>query len=142
MNWRDLLYFSKGERRALTLLLCLISISWIILLLTDNKPAYFADENKKAAELVPMTSDTTVNRPDSGKRQIPSSDSKNNFSREKKEFHPRETKNTSERKYFPQQKNTPSELSSSSMPPIRQFSKKYPVSEAHSPAGLLNTENC
>ncbi|WFE86290.1 ComEA family DNA-binding protein [Parabacteroides chongii] len=101
MNWRDLLYFSKGERRALTLLLCLISISWIILLLTDNKPAYFADENKKAAELVPMTSDTTVNRPDSGKRQIPSSDSKNNFSREKKEFHPRETKNTSERKYFP-----------------------------------------
>ena len=38
MNWRDLLYFSKGERRALTLLLCLIVASWIILLLTDEKP--------------------------------------------------------------------------------------------------------
>ncbi len=37
MNWRDLLYFSKGERRALTLLLCLIVASWIILLLTDEK---------------------------------------------------------------------------------------------------------
>lgn len=37
MNWRDLLYFSKGERRALTLLLCLITISWILLLWTDQK---------------------------------------------------------------------------------------------------------
>ena len=37
MNWRDLLYFSKGERRALTLLLCLVTISWILLLWTDTK---------------------------------------------------------------------------------------------------------
>lgn len=37
MNWRDLLYFSKGERRALTLLLCLITISWILLLWTGKK---------------------------------------------------------------------------------------------------------
>ena len=37
MNWRDLLYFSKGERRALALLLCLITISWILLLWTDTK---------------------------------------------------------------------------------------------------------
>ena len=36
MNWRDLLYFSKGERRALALLLCLITISWILLLWTGN----------------------------------------------------------------------------------------------------------
>ena len=44
MNWRDLLYFSQGERRALTLLLCLISISWIILLLTDDKPKQIPKE--------------------------------------------------------------------------------------------------
>ena len=37
MNWRDLLYFSKGERRALALLLCLITISWILLLWTNTK---------------------------------------------------------------------------------------------------------
>ena len=37
MNWRDLLYFSKGERRALTLLLCLITVSWILLLWTERK---------------------------------------------------------------------------------------------------------
>lgn len=38
MTWRDLLYFSKGERRALTVLLCLITTAWIILLVTDEKP--------------------------------------------------------------------------------------------------------
>ncbi len=38
MNWRNLLYFSKGERRALTLLLFLISIA-VILLLIDNEEA-------------------------------------------------------------------------------------------------------
>ena len=37
MNWRDFLYFSKGERRALTLLLCLITISWILLLWTEKR---------------------------------------------------------------------------------------------------------
>lgn len=37
MNWRDFFYFSKGERRAFTLLLCLITLSWILLLVTDEK---------------------------------------------------------------------------------------------------------
>ena len=50
MNWRDLLYFSQGERRALTLLLCLISISWIILLLTDDKPKQIPKENVQIIE--------------------------------------------------------------------------------------------
>ncbi|WP_293670210.1 helix-hairpin-helix domain-containing protein [uncultured Parabacteroides sp.] len=44
MNWRDLLYFSKGERRALTLLLCLITISWILLLWTGRKAMPVASE--------------------------------------------------------------------------------------------------
>lgn len=39
MNWRDLLYFSKGERRALTLLAALIAAAWLLLLLNDiEKP--------------------------------------------------------------------------------------------------------
>lgn len=36
MNWRDLLYFSRGERQALTVLACLITIAWTILLLTET----------------------------------------------------------------------------------------------------------
>jgi hypothetical protein len=37
MNWRDLLYFSKGERRALSVLLGLIAVSWILLLVSALK---------------------------------------------------------------------------------------------------------
>jgi DNA uptake protein ComE-like DNA-binding protein len=37
MNWRDLLYFSKGERQALTLLLVLIAGALLVLLICDNK---------------------------------------------------------------------------------------------------------
>lgn len=36
MYWRDFLYFSKGEKQALTLLLCLITIGWIILQFADD----------------------------------------------------------------------------------------------------------
>ncbi|MDR0428853.1 MAG: helix-hairpin-helix domain-containing protein [Tannerellaceae bacterium] len=36
-NWRDLFYFSKGERLALSLLLILITIAFILLLLVDDK---------------------------------------------------------------------------------------------------------
>ena len=43
MNWRDFFYFSKGERRALIVLLCLITISWIWLLWSDKKQASPAD---------------------------------------------------------------------------------------------------
>lgn len=35
MRWHDLLYFSKGERRALTLLLSLIAIAWLVLICTS-----------------------------------------------------------------------------------------------------------
>ena len=38
MNWRDFFYFSKGERRAFTLLLFLITLSWILLLLKEENP--------------------------------------------------------------------------------------------------------
>jgi len=37
MNWRDFFYFSKGERRALILLLCLITVAWSALILTDKR---------------------------------------------------------------------------------------------------------
>lgn len=37
MNWRDLFYFSQGERRALTLLLFLITVAWILLMVTEPR---------------------------------------------------------------------------------------------------------
>lgn len=36
MKWRDLLYFSKGERQALTLLLSLIAAAWVAIIYTDH----------------------------------------------------------------------------------------------------------
>lgn len=36
MKWRDFFYFSKGERRALIVLLSLISVAWSILILTGK----------------------------------------------------------------------------------------------------------
>lgn len=38
MKWHDLFYFSKGERRALTLLLSLIAAAWLTLLWTERRP--------------------------------------------------------------------------------------------------------
>ena len=88
MNWRDLLYFSKGERRALTLLLCLVTISWILLLWTDTKR-------------MPIESQTdahrTENQQASGERRIITgkNTSKKETSSIRKESvpHPNKTKN-------------------------------------------------
>ena len=107
MNWRDLLYFSKGERRALTLLLCLISISWIILLLTDNKPKDISNENNKRIESVKTTRPIDSNKPKPEQEKIAPSGRKNNFSRKEKDFHPKGTPNIPGRKTFPKTEKYP-----------------------------------
>ena len=107
MNWRDLLYFSKGERRALTLLLCLIVASWIILLLTDEKTDYTPVNNNRLSEPVKTAQNNPVNSPDPEKVKTPASGRKNNSSREKNKFHSGETKNTSERRTFPKTEKYP-----------------------------------
>ena len=89
MNWRDLLYFSKGERRALALLLCLITISWILLLWTNTKR-------------MPIEAQTdahrTENRQAPGERRIitgkNTSEGGKNFIRKESGPHPHKTKNT------------------------------------------------
>ncbi|MBE6300736.1 MAG: helix-hairpin-helix domain-containing protein [Parabacteroides distasonis] len=56
MNWRDLFYFSKGERRAFTLLLSLVSISWILLYRTDPKAMPIHSETDAYQEEKPQAS--------------------------------------------------------------------------------------
>lgn len=107
MNWRDLLYFSQGERRALTLLLCLISISWIILLLTDKQPEQIPKEDTQAIEPVKTAQIIVSNKPEPEKVKTPASGRKNNSFREKKEFYPRGTPNIPGRKTFPQTEKYP-----------------------------------
>ncbi|MDH6344909.1 MULTISPECIES: helix-hairpin-helix domain-containing protein [unclassified Parabacteroides] len=68
MKWRDLLYFSKGERQALTLLLILIVMAWILLIISDGRsvpdevvPTYIVHpENVPQPVPVDTTSEKTV----------------------------------------------------------------------------------
>ena len=60
MKWRDLLYFSKGERQALTLLLSLIAMAWIAIILTDFSrtkvlPDDLVTDNMKQDTSLPIT---------------------------------------------------------------------------------------
>lgn len=61
MNWRDLLYFSKGERRALTLLSGLIAVAWLLLVLAESPVVSTRDRNEAPAS-----------SPLPGRREIPS----------------------------------------------------------------------
>lgn len=102
MNWRDLLYFSKGERRALTLLLCLITTSWIILLLTDDRSESEPAPNKQieAPTLVKKSENIAVKAATSEKSKTPASGGKKNFLRRELEIHPKGTKKASDRTTF------------------------------------------
>jgi len=51
MKWRDFFYFSKGERRALIVLLSLISIAWLILVLT-GKHSYLTEGKNEVSEVL------------------------------------------------------------------------------------------
>lgn len=89
MDWRDLLYFSKGERRALTLLLCLITISFILLLWTDTEPMPIASQPDAHRMEKGQASD--------GRRTVTAketSEGKKNYTRKTSGFPPKETKNT------------------------------------------------
>lgn len=55
MNWRDFFYFSKGERRALALLICLIVTAWILLMFTgEHRGITTGAETMQAKVLSPV----------------------------------------------------------------------------------------
>jgi DNA uptake protein ComE-like DNA-binding protein len=59
MSWRDFFYFSKGERKALILLLCLITIAGIILFLTNSPSTGLKDTGSEMPQqTIPETSVT------------------------------------------------------------------------------------
>lgn len=72
MNWHDLLYFSKGERRALTVLSTLIATAWLLLVLADS-PLLSSEEirqtelsspsSERKKTIVPSTSPTGSTNP-------------------------------------------------------------------------------
>lgn len=97
-NWRDLLYFSKGERRALTLLLTLIVISWIILWLTDDVPPFSTGETAKTP-----VADTIIGRRDTTLQRVPASSpvAQKTSAQKKKEPVQKKTKKTYIKKQFP-----------------------------------------
>jgi competence ComEA-like helix-hairpin-helix protein len=66
MSWRDFFYFSKGERNALILLLCLITIAGVILVLT-NQPS------SESPETIPAVSQQTISE-----TSVPNSDLQRN----------------------------------------------------------------
>lgn len=84
MKWRDLLYFSKGERQALTLLLSLIAMAWIAIIFTD-----FYRSQPQTAPLV----NTGIKQDSPG---IHSVKTPSDSIRKEKEFHSNETKIPSE----------------------------------------------
>jgi len=55
MNWKDFFYFSKGERRALILLLLLITMAWLVLILTGRySPIEGAEKIRSGTILYPV----------------------------------------------------------------------------------------
>ena len=101
MNWRDLLYFSKGERRALTLLLSLIVISWLIL--------WFTDREDHPSNEAPAVADTIIGKLDTlAKKDIPSPTTNTTVPRQEKEPQRTEPKKTYTKKSFPQTEKYPS----------------------------------
>lgn len=56
MNWQDLFYFSKGERRAFGVLICLIFISWTYLFRSEEKPMPVALETDACRPAKPLAS--------------------------------------------------------------------------------------
>ena len=86
MKWRDLLYFSKGERQALTLLLSLIAMAWIAIILTDFSrtkvlPDDLVTDNMKQDTSLPITPNGNPPNP----------------TRKENKFHSKENKVPSER---------------------------------------------
>ena len=71
MNWRDLFYFSRGERRALTLLFVLITLTWIAILYTDTHRTPATEKRATALAATDTTPPDSAARPSKQTRPTP-----------------------------------------------------------------------
>lgn len=94
MNWRDLFYFSKGERRALTLLLFLITTAWILLIVTEPRQPLVGEAVSDAGVSTGILTVSPISKTkESGKYSIDSSRKKTKFLSHEKDI-------SAERKLF------------------------------------------
>lgn len=63
MSWKDFFYFSKGERRAFILLLCIILIAFVLLILKDFYIPQPAESSVTEIKTSPISPDTTHIKP-------------------------------------------------------------------------------
>ncbi|MDH6534365.1 helix-hairpin-helix domain-containing protein [Parabacteroides sp. 52] len=73
MHWRDFFYFSKGERRALTFLLCLITAAWLALILTDHRGALVPGSDSIST---PVVSPVCIYLPEKEEKRDPQQEEK------------------------------------------------------------------
>ena len=64
MSWRDYFYFSKGERSALIVLLCLITIAGIILIITEPKNTESPETKPDISQIQQIDSSAIVHHKD------------------------------------------------------------------------------
>lgn len=73
MNFRDLFFFSKGERRALVALLCLIAAIWLALLVTEKASPLPEDTPTEARDTIRGVAPSPRNSPASDSPKPPAS---------------------------------------------------------------------
>ena len=83
MSWRDFFYYSKGERRGLIVLLCLITIAGILLILSNNRENARdpeSQQNNVNAHVQPDNSNNNQNLKDQSESGMSSSPDRNSGS--------------------------------------------------------------
>ena len=83
MSWRDFFYYSKGERRGLIVLLCLITIAGILLILSNNRENARdpeSQQNNVNAHVQPDNSNNNQNLKDQFESGMSSSPDRNSGS--------------------------------------------------------------
>ncbi|MDD2436962.1 MAG: helix-hairpin-helix domain-containing protein [Massilibacteroides sp.] len=73
MSWKNFFYFSKGEKRALTLLCCLLTTSFVLLLIKEEKeiPSKHIPEPLPENKTITLQQETIVSAPNTGKTYPP-----------------------------------------------------------------------